>query len=48
MPLDRDRPRGRRIGMAVSRVPASGTTAERRGILLVNPGGPAAPGWPTR
>jgi pimeloyl-ACP methyl ester carboxylesterase len=32
--------------IAVSRVPASGTPAERRGILLVNPGGPGGSGLP--
>ncbi|MEU2435578.1 alpha/beta hydrolase [Streptomyces rubradiris] len=44
VPLDRERPDGRRIRIAVSRVPASGTPGERRGVLLVNPGGPGGPG----
>ncbi|GAU66853.1 putative S33 family peptidase [Streptomyces sp. NBRC 110611] len=35
---------GARIDVAVSRVRASGTPAERRGILLVNPGGPGGSG----
>ncbi|BCM72162.1 MULTISPECIES: alpha/beta hydrolase [Streptomyces] len=46
VPLDWDRPRGPRLTVAVSRVPASGTPAERRGILLVNPGGPGGSGLP--
>ncbi|OPF71621.1 protease [Streptomyces antioxidans] len=46
VPLDRNRPRGPRIEIAVSRVRASGTPAERRGILLVNPGGPGGSGLP--
>lgn len=41
VPLDYDRPRGRTIRLAVLRVPALG---ERRGPLVVNPGGPGAPG----
>ncbi|KAF4409050.1 alpha/beta hydrolase [Streptomyces lycii] len=44
VPLDRERPDGPRIRIAVSRVPASGTPGERRGVLLVNPGGPGGPG----
>ncbi|MFC5213512.1 alpha/beta hydrolase [Streptomyces coerulescens] len=46
VPLDHRHPSGRRIEIAVSRVPASGTPAERRGILLVNPGGPGGLGLP--
>ncbi|MFJ7077419.1 alpha/beta hydrolase [Streptomyces sp. NPDC098781] len=46
VPLDRRDPSGPRIEIAVSRVPASGTPAERRGILLVNPGGPGGSGLP--
>ncbi|MFE5814719.1 alpha/beta hydrolase [Streptomyces sp. NPDC056479] len=46
VPLDRRHPSGPRIEIAVSRVPASGTPAERRGILLVNPGGPGGSGLP--
>ncbi|MGW3951155.1 alpha/beta fold hydrolase [Streptomyces sp. NPDC004752] len=46
VPLDWERPRGPRIEVAVSRVPASGTPAERRGVLLVNPGGPGGSGLP--
>ncbi|MFI9759742.1 alpha/beta hydrolase [Streptomyces sp. NPDC051963] len=46
VPLDRHHPEGPRLTIAVSRVPASGTPAERRGILLVNPGGPGGSGLP--
>ncbi|MFG1667062.1 alpha/beta hydrolase [Streptomyces sp. Y7] len=46
VPLDHRHPSGPRIEIAVSRVPASGTPAERRGILLVNPGGPGGSGLP--
>ncbi|NUO45193.1 MAG: alpha/beta fold hydrolase [Streptomyces sp.] len=46
VPLDWARPDGRRIDVAVSRVPASGTPAEHRGALLVNPGGPGGSGLP--
>ncbi len=41
VPLDYDRPEGRTIDLAVLRVPASG---RRHGSLVVNPGGPGAPG----
>jgi hypothetical protein len=44
-PLDWTPP-GPRIEVAVSRVPASGTPAEHRGALLVNPGGPGGSGLP--
>ncbi|MFF4274212.1 alpha/beta hydrolase [Streptomyces sp. NPDC001536] len=46
VPLDWNHPRGPRIEVAVSRVPATGTPAERRGVLLVNPGGPGGSGLP--
>ncbi|WP_308251401.1 alpha/beta fold hydrolase [Streptomyces albireticuli] len=46
VPLDRSRPDGPRLDIAVSRVRATGTPAERRGILLVNPGGPGGSGLP--
>lgn len=46
VPLDRADPDGRRIEIAVSRVRATGTPAERRGVLLVNPGGPGGSGLP--
>ncbi|WP_399096182.1 alpha/beta hydrolase [Streptomyces sp. BBFR2] len=44
VPLDRDHPRGPHIEVAVSRIRASGSPGERRGILLVNPGGPGGSG----
>ncbi|WP_406346489.1 alpha/beta hydrolase [Streptomyces sp. NBC_00648] len=44
VPLDWERPDGEHIRIAVSRVRASGPPEERRGILLVNPGGPGGPG----
>ncbi|GAA0444384.1 alpha/beta fold hydrolase [Streptomyces olivaceiscleroticus] len=46
VPLDHDHPEGRHIRLTVSRVPASGTPEERRGVLLVNPGGPGGSGLP--
>ncbi|MFD8232346.1 alpha/beta hydrolase [Streptomyces sp. NPDC059696] len=46
VPLDRHHPEGPSVDVAVSRVPASGSPAERRGILLVNPGGPGGSGLP--
>jgi len=42
VPMDHDRPRGRQITIAVSRI--RHTAAESLGPLLVNPGGPGAPG----
>ncbi|MGW8377111.1 alpha/beta fold hydrolase [Streptomyces sp. ODS28] len=44
VPLDRAHPDDERIRIAVSRVRASGTPSERRGVLLVNPGGPGGTG----
>jgi pimeloyl-ACP methyl ester carboxylesterase len=41
VPLDYDRPGGRTIELALLRVPARG---EREASLVVNPGGPGAPG----
>ena len=41
VPLDYDRPGGRTIEVAVLRVPAEG---QPQGSLVVNPGGPGAPG----
>jgi pimeloyl-ACP methyl ester carboxylesterase len=41
VPLDYSEPEGRTIDLALLRVPAR---AERRGSLVVNPGGPGAPG----
>lgn len=41
-PLDHARPAGERIRVGVSHVAATGTAAERQGILVVNFGGPGA------
>ncbi|MGH3348740.1 MAG: alpha/beta hydrolase [Nocardioides sp.] len=41
VPLDYARPQGRTIELSLLRVPAR---AERQGVLVVNPGGPGAPG----
>ncbi|MER7129811.1 alpha/beta hydrolase [Streptosporangium saharense] len=43
VPLDYRRPRGRTIKVAISRLKAT-DPAERRGVLLTNPGGPGGPG----
>ncbi|WP_031088227.1 alpha/beta hydrolase [Streptomyces sp. NRRL WC-3549] len=43
VPLDYADPGGRTIGLAISRLKAS-SPKERRGVLLLNPGGPGAPG----
>lgn len=43
VPLDYADPGGRTIDLAISRLTA-GDTKERRGVLLLNPGGPGAPG----
>jgi pimeloyl-ACP methyl ester carboxylesterase len=44
VPLNHANPGGPTINLEVSRVKATGTAAERRGILLVNPGGPGGTG----
>ncbi|WP_234327930.1 alpha/beta hydrolase [Streptomyces sp. NRRL F-2664] len=46
VPLDYGDPHGRSIGIAVSRVKA-GSAAKRRGVLLMNPGGPGGTGLTT-
>lgn len=43
VPLDYMKPGGKTIGIAISRLRAS-DPKERRGVLLLNPGGPGAPG----
>ncbi|CAM5582300.1 alpha/beta fold hydrolase [Streptomyces californicus] len=43
VPLDYRHPHGRTIDVEVSRLP-SGKPAEKRGVLLLNPGGPGLPG----
>jgi len=44
VPLDYGRPDGRKITLALSRVPATAPASERQGVLLVNPGGPGGSG----
>jgi pimeloyl-ACP methyl ester carboxylesterase len=44
VPLDYRRPDGRKITLALSRVPATAPPGQRQGVLLVNPGGPGASG----
>ncbi|GHH41057.1 alpha/beta fold hydrolase [Lentzea cavernae] len=43
VPLDHSRPHGRKIDLAVSRIRAT-DPGKRRGVLLMNPGGPGNPG----
>lgn len=43
VPLDYQRPRGRTLDLAISRV-RSTNPAKRHGVLLMNPGGPGGPG----
>ncbi|WP_254885945.1 alpha/beta hydrolase [Streptomyces sp. NA02950] len=43
VPLDYGRPDGKKVNLAISRLKTS-TAAERRGVLLVNPGGPGGTG----
>ncbi len=43
VPLDYSRPHGRAIQLALSRLPAT-DPAQRRGVLLTNPGGPGGSG----
>ncbi|GAA4537247.1 alpha/beta hydrolase [Amycolatopsis samaneae] len=43
VPLDYRKPDGKKIQVAVSRL-ASAKPAQRRGVLLMNPGGPGGPG----
>ncbi|MFG1666256.1 alpha/beta hydrolase [Streptomyces sp. Y7] len=43
VPLDYSRPDGKKLDLAISRLKTS-TRAERRGVLLLNPGGPGGPG----
>jgi pimeloyl-ACP methyl ester carboxylesterase len=46
VPMDYAHPEGRKITLALNRVPATAPPAKRLGILLVNPGGPGASGLP--
>ncbi|GKQ39029.1 alpha/beta hydrolase [Streptomyces sp. A012304] len=43
VPLDYSRPGGKKLDLAISRMRTS-TEKERRGVLLLNPGGPGGPG----
>ncbi|SEP54201.1 hypothetical protein [Amycolatopsis saalfeldensis] len=43
VPVDYSRPDGRTTELAVDRIPAS-DQAHRRGVLVLNPGGPGGPG----
>ncbi len=44
MPLDYAHPAGRKITLALSRVPATAPPSQQQGDLLVNPGGPGGSG----
>ncbi len=44
VPLDYQRPGGRKITLALSEVPATAPADRRQGVLLVNPGGPGGSG----
>ena len=44
VPLDYARPGGRKITLALSRVPATAPRSQQQGDLLVNPGGPGGSG----
>ena len=43
-PLDRSRPGGAKVRLAVVKLPATGTASERKGTLFLNPGGPGQSG----
>ena len=43
VPLDYSRPDGKKVDLAISRLKAS-SKSERRGVLMLNPGGPGSPG----
>lgn len=44
VPLDADDPTGRTVEIGLSRTPATGSSSQRRGTLVVNPGGPGGSG----
>jgi hypothetical protein len=46
VPLNYSDPGGRKITLALSEIPATAPAGQRQGVLLVNPGGPGAPGVP--
>lgn len=43
-PLDRTKPKGAKVTLALVKLPASGTPDQRKGVLLWNPGGPGQSG----
>ncbi len=47
VPVNYQRPDGRKLTLALSEAPATAPAAQRQGILLVNPGGPGASGLST-
>ena len=44
VPLDYNKPTGRQIQLAVSRIPHTSTQSDYQGIILTNPGGPGGSG----
>jgi pimeloyl-ACP methyl ester carboxylesterase len=44
VPLNHSDPGGRKITIALSMVPATAPKSQQQGVMLVNPGGPGAPG----
>ncbi len=44
VPLDWADPDGRRISLALARIPSTGTASDRIGVLVFNPGGPGGSG----
>ena len=44
VPLNYADPGGRKITLALSMVPATAPASQQQGVMLVNPGGPGAPG----
>ena len=44
VPLNYARPGGRKVTLALTRLPATAPPGQRQGVLLVNPGGPGGPG----
>jgi pimeloyl-ACP methyl ester carboxylesterase len=46
VPLNYADPGGRHISLALDMVPATAPRSQQQGIMLVNPGGPGAPGLP--
>src|SRR5687767_13900677 len=44
VPLDHDRPHGRKVALALAKRPATGAERRRIGTLFLNPGGPGDSG----